>query len=381
MSQISVLQWTPLATAAIWLAIVGYQLLADRYHTWTEGYFLVLCMSVGAYALIDFFFFNAPALAGAWLGAVTSLIAVSFIALFFLLYGLTLWRGMRRAYLSLIPPIILADGLMPTQVLAGLEPFQDPGPPYLPVYHLTGFGVWVVLLLAYVCGGLWAQYRTSREVARYSKRLSRRMGMILAAFFFSVLLGGATNVVLELYFSFRIFPLFSTLLVVPGLFLLTVVSPEANRALYTVLRRARSKAYTVVAGLVMYRDGTLIGSLADPSFPMVDADLVGAMVDIIQNYMHRTFPGQRGGWIRAIEHGGYQIILERGKFVTVVLVLDGRETDFLRRHMRDQLNAYERGNREVFSAWKGIQGSEAGTLELLRGFFREAEGEPMRTPG
>ncbi len=380
MAQTSILQWTPLATAAVWLTVTVYQIAKDRYHTWTEGYFVALCASVTAYAAIDVVFFNIGEPSAAWIAAIASLTALSFTALFFFLYGLTLRQGMRRIHLFALLPVVLVDALVPNVILVGVTPLAGTGPPYLPVYNPVGFMVWVGFLLGYTLTALWAYYRTYREVTRYSKKLGRRMWFTLSSFFLAVVLGGATNVVLGFY-SFPTVPVFSTLLIVPGILLLFVVSPTANRAFYAVLRRSRSRGYVVVAALALYHDGTLVGSLTDPSVPMADTDLVGAMADVIQNFMRTSFPGERGGFLKSIEHGGYQLILERGKFVTVVLVLEGRETDFLRRQMRDLLHDYERQNRQAFADWKGLMGDDVGTREMLGVFFQEPDEAPTRTPG
>ena len=54
------------------------------------------------------------------------------------------------------------------------------------------------------------------------------------------------------------------------------------------------------------------------------------------------------------------------------VVLEGEETDQLRRQMRDVLIAFEAQNRQVLQKWQGVPSEASGTEELLTGFFVES---------
>jgi hypothetical protein len=57
---LEVLRNAPLVSAAAWLLLAALQVYRDRWHTWTETFFLFSCAFAGIYAIGDWLFFNAP---------------------------------------------------------------------------------------------------------------------------------------------------------------------------------------------------------------------------------------------------------------------------------------------------------------------------------
>ncbi|TLZ77008.1 MAG: hypothetical protein E6K08_04510 [Methanobacteriota archaeon] len=121
-----------------------------------------------------------------------------------------------------------------------------------------------------------------------------------------------------------------------------------------------------------YEDGTLIGSKARPGETAIDQDLFGATLDVIQNFMRTSFPMLHGKSLSAIVQGPYVLVMERARYAYLTVVLEGQESDQLRRQMRDLLLSFEDRNREVLSQWQGIPSQALGTDEMLSQFFVEA---------
>lgn len=367
------LQWTPLLTAAAWLAVVAYQVYRDRYRTWTEAFFVVACFSFAGYALSDFLFFNARTPELARIAGFASLVSVMMSGLFWMLHGVVLYTRMRRALFLAFLPALAFLPLILMHVVVGVVPIQGDAPPYQLVYDSTWFAAWVALLLAYALTAVVTYYWTYREVARHSPKLARRMRDLLLAIIVAVILGGATNTALGL-FGVGVVPLYSTLLVFPGIMAFFAISPMSYRGLAEILWRWKARSYDLKSAILLYQDGTIIGSKVDPSEGFVDQDLFAATLDVIQNFMRTSFPGLRGKWLRSIVHGDYELAIERGDFVYLVAVLRGQENDFLRVRMREEIRKFEAHNRTVLDAWKGEPAEAIGTDAMLTSFFGAGEG-------
>ena len=123
---------------------------------------------------------------------------------------------------------------------------------------------------------------------------------------------------------------------------------------------------------VTYHDGTLIGAKIRPGEKVIDQDLFGATLDVIQNFMRTSFPILRGKFLSSISQGDYTLVVEQAKYTYITVVLKGEESDQLRRQMRDLLLNFETKNRAALVHWQGIPSEARGTEDLLSEFFMEA---------
>ena len=369
-----VLTWTPFVSAAIWFGLAGYLIRNERYRTWTEVFFLALATSGGAYAAIDPVFFHAPNVESARIAAVASLSSVTFIAFFLFLYGVALASRFHRRLLVMAVPLVVVLTLIPTSILAGVDRLGGAGGPWAPQYDVPFFAVWFLFALALVIGGVIGVYRTYRVIRGRSPRLARRLEAIVAAFLVAIVLGAATNVVTGL-FDIQIVPVFSTTLALPGILLFLAVSPQALEGFESILRR-QAPAYEVEGAILSFSDGTLIRSRFLPGETSVDEDLFAATLDLIQNFMRSSVSMFRGKWVRTIRHGDRVLVMERGAFTFLTLVIRGAESDPLRRFMIERLKAWEARNEEVLRHWRGVAADTVGTDELLGEMFLAPETQP-----
>jgi hypothetical protein len=102
----------------------------------------------------------------------------------------------------------------------------------------------------------------------------------------------------------------------------------------------------------------------EPGEKLIDRDLFTATLDVIQNFMRTSFPALRGS-LQSIRHGDYTLVIERGKWTYLVLVIEGQESDQLRRQMRDLLIEYEHTNRTILGEWRGVPSDAKGTGPML----------------
>lgn len=363
-------QFWPLATVGVWWGLAAYQVYRDRYRTWTEAFFLAACLFAGAYALADVFFFTASTVGGATTAALISFSVLTLSVLFIFLFALVFYTRMRRAYwLSVLPAIglIAMDWLYlaPSGAIAAFNGVA--GPPWIGNWNKTVFILWAAGALGYAVLAAYFLMRTYREVVHQTTKLRRRMLGILVSALLAVALGTMTNTLRGIsgdIFGHEMLPLFSTSLVLPGIVSFITLSPLSRERFSVAVFRWKASRYNIKAAFIIFMDGTLIGSKVRAGEKVIDQDLFGATLDVIQNFMKTSFPTLRGS-LSQIRHGDYTLVVERGKYAYITVILEGEENDQLRRHMRDMLLAYERDNQPVLADWRGMPSEAIGTETML----------------
>src|SRR5712691_915951 len=99
---IDVLRYAPLVSATAWISIAALQVYRDRWHTWTETFFLFSCFFAAIYAIGDFLLFVSNTPSAARLSALVSLTGLTLALNFFLLFSLVYVDRMRRPYWALM---------------------------------------------------------------------------------------------------------------------------------------------------------------------------------------------------------------------------------------------------------------------------------------
>jgi hypothetical protein len=363
MTAYSFLLWAPLASALVWFAAGAYLVAQQRYRTWTEIFFLAMCASVGGYCLSDAVFFGLPR-GEVGIAASASLTCVTLMGLFLFLYGTTLYDRFRRVQLVALVPVVFFLVTIPGNMFADFVSIGGDGAPYVPVYNELWFVPWVLILAGLGTMGVVGVLRTYLEVRRQNPRLARRIGSIFAALVFVLAVGASTNVIVGLL-RFTIPPLFSSTLFLPGVAIFFEVTPASFHHLNVALLHHKASQYDVKAVFLTYYDGTLIGSKTVPEEQMIDADSFSATLDVIQNFMRTSFPTLRGKWLQSIRHGDYTLVMERGRYAYVTVVLGGQENDQLRRQIIQQLQGFEEKNLDALEHWRGMAKDASGVDELL----------------
>ncbi len=360
-------QFWPAGTVAVWFGLAIYQVYRDRYRTWTEAFFLAGCFFVGTYALADILFFNAPDAASAALAAKISFTALTLAVFFIFMFALLFYTRMRRVYvLSMIPLLALVAVVWvylvtPTSVTGLVQGTM--AAPWTGNWDKTFFAVWVIGCLGLAALSAYFLLKTYLEVSTQTTQLRKRMLGLLMSAVLSLVLGMATNTLRG--FTGQYVPsLFSTALVLPGIVSIITLSPTSTERFSVAVRRWKASRYDIKAAFVIFMDGTLIGSRIRPGEKVIDQDLFGATLDVIQNFMRTSFPTLRGS-LSAIKHGDFTLVVERGRFAYLTIILQGEENDQLRRHMRDMLLQYERDNQPVLADWRGIPSEAIGTDAML----------------
>jgi hypothetical protein len=363
---VSWLAWGPLPTAAVWLSIVALQIVRDRFRTWTEVYLLGACACIGAYAVADLALFNAPSSDTAWFAEEAGVAAVVLASAFFALFAAALSGRPHRRLLLAFAPAIAMLVLVPTLIASQPLRIASGAVNFEAGYGSVGRVVWVAYVDAYGLAGAYLLYRTYREMKAQIHGSTRRvLGFVLAAITGITAWIAVSAVIVVM--SLDILPFFSTFLVVPGIIAFGATLPQAQSDFSSSLRRAKESQYGVQAAFLLYKDGVLIDSMDFAREVGVDTDLFSATLDLVQNFMQTSFPSLGAGGLRSVQQGDRTLILERGKFTNLVVVLSGREDDVLRRTLRDRLREFEEKNLAILRDWQGRPADAKGTAELLAG--------------
>jgi len=356
----------PLVSAAVWFALAGLQVYRDRIHTWTERFFFAACLFAGLYATADWLFFNAQTMAAAEVWALVSLWSVALTVMFLFLFTLVYIGRMRRAYWGFF--VVSAAVVLLTAVF-GLEGVVHLGTLWFPSFNPIGFAIFLLYVLVFAVGSIVNLYRLHAIVKQHSPTLAKRTRGLLIVFVLAIALGLPSNGLLGLTRNQGIPPPFSTLLLVVAGATVYSLYPGSRQRISEAVRRFQARRYSVKAVFLTFEDGTLIGAKARPGETVIDQDLFGATLDVIQNFMRTSFPILRGKSLSSISHGTYTLVMERARYTYLTVVLEGEETDQLRRQMRDLLLDFEGTNRLTLSNWQGIPSEAAGTDDMLSELF------------
>lgn len=348
----SVVQTAPLATASVWLGLVAYLMARDRFRTWTEVLLLVLSASLGAFALSDFAFLNATTAGAAETAARSSLTIISAATASFALFALVLWDRMRPRFALVLLPSAAVIALVWIRIVVGVRSAADVGLPFRATYDPITLDLWVACALLDSALALGLLAKTFAALRKYAPEAARPLGLLLWALLLAVLFGASTNLV-EVSFGLHVPPLFSTVLVVPGILAFAALAPARELPFVEAAARWKSGGYGVRAAILMHEDGTTIARRGRPGGLGVDPELFGSTLDVIQNFMRTSFPRLDRGWLRSVAQGEYTLVIERSPPIVLVLVLEGAENDQLRRLMREALRRYVRENPGIFEGWRG----------------------------
>ncbi len=363
-----VLRQLPLLTSVVWSFIAAYQVYRRRTRTTTEITFLLGAASFAGYAAADWAVFNTSSYDTALFLARFSLSAITLAVFFFFLFTKHfLTRPYKTDALFLIP-LFAVLGLAWDGIVVGLEgdvPWNWTG-----IFDPLLFSVWLTFVILCAVGGTWYAYGTYKVVRTGSRFLGLRFLGILTSFLVTLGFGLGTNGVFAVV-GVSMMPLFSTLLVIPGIVVVYVLIPFTKERFSTVIRRWKGRRYEVIGAYLIYANGSLIASKTSYVDDSVDHDIFGATLDAIQSFMRTSFPYLLGRSLRRIEHGEVAILIERGRHSYLALVIRGEDNETLWIRMRELVENFEGANLATLPDWNGVPDDLSMVSDTLASCFRE----------
>jgi len=150
-------------------------------------------------------------------------------------------------------------------------------------------------------------------------------------------------------------------------------------------RRGRASARRVAAAaprgfaiddiFLMYNDGRLIQHTTRRLRADMDVDIFTSMLTALQGFVKESVGRDSGGELGSMEYGGNKVLLEKGKYVVVAVVITGGEPAGFRDDMRAAVRNIEGELGAVLSDWDGSVARLAGAQMFLErlGSYRAAE--------
>ena len=131
----------------------------------------------------------------------------------------------------------------------------------------------------------------------------------------------------------------------------------------------RDRTFVVEEVYVIYNDGRLVHhSCRDEAKCGVDTDLFGGMFTAIQQFIQDSMGGSNvtgAQQVGRLDYGENTILVERGKFLFLAVILYGDDKGVLRDAMRDTLNRIEGAHAGVIERWSGDTSQLAGVAALV----------------
>ncbi|MFQ5871797.1 MAG: hypothetical protein ACE5IB_06540 [Candidatus Geothermarchaeales archaeon] len=342
-----------------------------RVRTSTEWSFALAAGFGGLYAFMDWLFFRATDEKLAMVELRIGLTSLTLSVLFFFLFAKWYVDRPRRRDLLFIAATLLPVTLI-WSVLLQPSFGESSWNGFVASYNPPSFSVWIGYIVAFMIAGIYRTYKAYRIVAEQSRLLGRRILAITLALLIALVFGLATNALFAVLDISDLPPLFSSLMLFPGILTMRALIPTTGKRISgAMLNWARSRMDLLNAFLI-YENGTLIASGGrEGKSQRLDDDIFGATLDAIQSFMKTSFPYLVGKWLRTIEHGDTRIIIERGQHCYLALIIRGVESDFLRRQMIEGLGNFEEKNKAALIDWNGVVDELEGLGELLDSFFKE----------
>src|SRR2546428_2670664 len=158
-SLIEILKAAPLASATAWFVLAILQVYRDRWHTWTEAFFLFCCFFAGLYAIGDFLLFYSTTYVAALFSTLVSLTGLTLAVNFFLLFTLVYVDRMRRSYGLLMAISIVMLLLVFRFGITMINAPTADAPLFFPVFDFAILGIHLAYILADSIVGIPDLYR------------------------------------------------------------------------------------------------------------------------------------------------------------------------------------------------------------------------------
>jgi hypothetical protein len=354
-----------LASASVWTIASLLPILKRTIRSPAGWTFTLFASSLAVYAIVDFFYLRASAAEEALLLVKVRSITVTLTALFLLLFSK--WLVFKRKRSDLLLTVPSAAMLLVAWTSVTVSTVPTPWG-FSPVRDMSFYVPWILYLYSYSLVGIGYLARGSSDLKRgFSAEYVKAVSFIVSIA--GVLIAGLVGNIIFTLMGAQRAPLFSSLLVIPGVTMLIFLMPVTREGISNYVRKVIRSGSQVLQAFLVYHGGSLIASRSLDAHPAVDEDIFSAVLEAIQRFMKVSFPALGTGWLDAIDHGDLKILLERGRYCFLVLVTSGREDDLLRGEMKDVLARFEERNAKLLERWNGDPEELEGAREAVNLFF------------
>jgi len=130
--------------------------------------------------------------------------------------------------------------------------------------------------------------------------------------------------------------------------------------------RLRMEKAIIDEVFLMYRDGRLIKHFTRRIKPDVDQDILSSMLTAVQEFVKDSFRGE-GGELDQMKFGRFQVMIGRGRYITIAAVIIGEEVEPFRPQVAKAIDEIEADYEVLLRDWEG----EIGELNVLARYIHD----------
>jgi parallel beta-helix repeat protein len=128
----------------------------------------------------------------------------------------------------------------------------------------------------------------------------------------------------------------------------------ATAASFYTYRRVKFHKYEINDMFLIFNDGRLITHVTGSvDASALDKDILASMLTAIQDFVKESFSGREISSLKEMKYGEQNIVIERGIFAFLSIVVKGNVTEKLKDDMKDALRNIERTYANILEAWDG----------------------------
>ena len=116
---------------------------------------------------------------------------------------------------------------------------------------------------------------------------------------------------------------------------------------------------------LMHNNGCLVAHATRRLKPDMDVDILGSMLVVIQDFVKDAFKDELKFTLRNISFGNNSIVINRGRWVILAVVLSGKANRYLHKKIRNTIEEVEDDYRKVLPQWKGIIDELRGCRDII----------------
>ncbi len=114
----------------------------------------------------------------------------------------------------------------------------------------------------------------------------------------------------------------------------------------------------VIAAYAIHRETGLLLGMAERERSGLDPDIFAGMLSAVQSFVKDSlsFMGDARGYLNTLGYGEYRILITRGDYLDVVLVIRGEESEALKYEVQTDLEIFESAYARRLETWSGEVG-------------------------
>ncbi|MCE5296678.1 MAG: PKD domain-containing protein [Euryarchaeota archaeon] len=120
---------------------------------------------------------------------------------------------------------------------------------------------------------------------------------------------------------------------------------------------------------VIYHDGNLIAHQTRRLKPGMDDQILGSMFVALQGFVKDSFKDESSTMLKRMDFGEKKVMVEKGDFIYIAVVLNGKRTDSIPPRMQKVLEDIDKAYGVELIAWNGDLESLRGVRDLTQPLF------------